>query len=291
MHFSSVIAGTMNWGQWGASFTTQQYLEIIDQCLEIGVTSFDHADIYGHYTTEEDFGRALQSRSSLRSRMQLITKCGIRMVTPNRPDHHIKSYDTSKAHIIKSAERSLQNLSTDYIDLLLIHRPDMLMDPSEIMEAVDILKTSGKILQFGVSNFLPQHMSLLRSVMKIQANQFEISAFKTDALYDGTLNYCLEHSIPSLSWSPLGGGVLQKEIKSEAHQRVVEAAQLLAKEYGVSYDMILLSWLSSHPARIIPVLGTTKIQRIKDAVQAVSITLNREQWYMILSAQLGEDVP
>lgn len=291
MHFSSVIAGTMNWGQWGAKFSTRQYLTVIDQCLEIGVTTFDHADIYGHYTTEEDFGRAIHGNSSLRSRMQLITKCGIRMVTPNRPEHLIKSYDTSKGHIIRSAERSLQNLATDHIDLLLIHRPDMLMDPSEIMEAVDILKTSGKILQFGVSNFLPHQMSLLRSVVKIQANQFEISAFKTDPLYDGTLDYCLEHSIPSLSWSPLGGGVLQKETKTDAEKRVIAVAEILAEEYGVSYDMILLSWLSSHPARIVPVLGTTKIERIKDALQAVSVKLTREQWYMVLRAQLGDEVP
>lgn len=291
MHFSSVIAGTMNWGQWGAKFSTQQYLEIIDQCLEIGVTTFDHADIYGHYTTEEDFGRAIHGNSSLRSRMQLITKCGIRMVTPNRPEHLIKSYDTSKVHIIRSAERSLQNLATDHIDLLLIHRPDMLMDPNEILEAVDILKTSGKILQFGVSNFLPHHMSLLRSVVKIQANQFEISAFKTDPLYDGTLDYCLEHSIPSLSWSPLGGGVLQRETKTDTEQRVIAVAEILAEEYGVSYDMILLAWLSSHPARIVPVLGTTKIERIKDALQALSVKLTREQWYMVLRAQLGDEVP
>jgi predicted oxidoreductase len=232
MQFSSVIAGTMNWGQWGSNFTTDQYTEIINQCLEIGVTSFDHADIYGHYTTEEDFGRALAGNSSLRSKMQLITKCGIKLTTPNRPTHQIKSYDTSKAHIISSTERSLKNLSTDHIDLLLIHRPDPLMDPEEILEAIDLLKSSGKILHFGVSNFLPRHMELLRSVLKIEANQFEISAFKIEAMFDGTTDYCLQHHIPCLSWSPVGGGVLFQDDQSESAKRVIGVTELLAQEYN-----------------------------------------------------------
>lgn len=290
MYFSPVIAGTMNWGQWGSHFNTQQYDTIINQCIDIGVTTFDHADIYGHYTTEEDFGRALAANPSLRPKIQLISKCGIRMVTPNRPSHLIKSYDTSKEHIITSVERSLQNLHTDHLDLLLIHRPDPLMDPHEIMEAVDELKLSGKILHFGVSNFLPRHMALMRSVMKIEANQFEISAFKPDALFDGTTDYCLSHNIPCLSWSPIGGGVLQKDDMSESARRVIGVSQLLAEEFGCTYDQILFAWLAAHPCRIIPVLGTTKINRIKAAAEAMSIKLSREQWHMVLRAQTGHDV-
>lgn len=290
MQLSPVIAGTMNWGHWGAAFNTLQFTEIIEQCLELGVTTFDHADIYGHYTTEEDFGRALAGNSSLRSKMQLITKCGIKMVTPNRPNHLIKSYDTSKEHILDSVDRSLENLHTDHIDLLLIHRPDPLMDPHDIAEAVDHLKTSGKILHFGVSNFLPRHMSLLRSALKIEANQYEISAFKTDALYDGTADYCLEHNIRSLSWSPIGGGVLTKDDRSESARRVIGVAELLAQDYGTTYDKILLAWLATHPARIVPVLGTTKASRIKAALEAMSIKLTREQWHMVLRAHMGQDV-
>lgn len=291
MQFSQVIAGTMNWGQWGARFSTSQYDTIISQCKEIGVTTFDHADIYGHYTTEEDFGRALAARPSLREGIQLISKCGIRMVTPNRPDHQIKSYDTSGEHIISSAERSLRNLHTDHLDLLLIHRPDPLMDPHEIMEAVEHLKTAGKILHFGVSNFLPRHMVLLRSAIKIEANQFEISAFKTDAMFDGTTDYCIQHNIPCLSWSPVGGGILFQEEKPEFVRRVIGVAEMLAGEYGTTYDRILLAWLAMHPARIVPVLGTTRIERIKAASEAMSIKLTREQWHMILRAKMGADVP
>lgn len=290
MQLSPVIAGTMNWGQWGSAFTTQQFSTIIHQCLDAGVTTFDHADIYGHYTTEEDFGRALALEPALRSQMQLITKCGIRMVTPNRPEHRIKSYDTSAEHIIRSAERSLQNLHTDYIDLLLIHRPDPLMDPAEISEAVDHLKTAGKILHFGVSNFLPRQMSLLRSVMKLEANQFEISAFKPDAIYDGTTDYCLAHHIPCLSWSPIGGGILANQEQTEDVRRVLGVAKIIGEEHNTTYDKILLAWLGSHPARIVPVLGTTKMERILAAKEAMDIQLTREQWHMILRAQRGKDV-
>jgi predicted oxidoreductase len=165
------------------------------------------------------------------------------------------------------------------------------MDPHEIAEAIDDLKSSGKILHFGVSNFQPRHMSLLRSAMKIEANQYEISAFKTDAIYDGTTDCCLEHNIRSLSWSPVGGGLLTNEEKPEHVRRVIGVAEILAQDHGTSYDKILLAWLASHPARIAPVLGTTKISRIKAAQEAMSIRLTREQWHMILRAHLGQDVP
>ncbi|HLO80364.1 MAG TPA: aldo/keto reductase, partial [Chitinophagaceae bacterium] len=242
MNFSPVIAGCMNWGQWGAKFNTQQYLTAIKECLDLGVVWFDHADIYGHYTTEEEFGNAMQIEPGLRAQMKLITKCGIKMVTPHRPDHKIKSYDTSSEHIIRSAERSLFNLRTDHIDLLLIHRPDPMMDASEIADAMDRLQTQGKVLHFGVSNFLPQHMSLLRPVIKVEANQFEFSAFHTAALHDGTAEYCQQHGIACMSWSPLGGGVLTAEEKTDQAMRVIAIAEILGEELGLSIDQVLLAW-------------------------------------------------
>jgi predicted oxidoreductase len=145
------IIGCMRWGVWGENFSTAQYDTIINQCLEIGLTEFDHADIYGHYTTEADFGNALKNNSSLRGKMQLITKTGIQMLTPNRPQHAIKSYNTSAKHIKESVETSLKNLHTDYIDTLLIHRPDILLNPIEVAECIASLKKEGKIKNFGVS--------------------------------------------------------------------------------------------------------------------------------------------
>jgi predicted oxidoreductase len=222
--------------------------------------------------------------------MKLITKCGIKMVTPHRPDHKIKSYDTSSEHIIGSAERSLSNLQTDHIDLLLIHRPDPLMDASEIAEAIDKLKTQGKVLHFGVSNFLPHHMSLLRPVIKVEANQFEFSAFHTTPLLDGTAEYCQQHGIACMAWSPLGGGALTSEEKTDQARRVIAVAELLGEDLGLSTDQVLLAWLFSHPMRIVPVLGTTKTARIKAAVEVSKLRLSREQWFMVYRAFLGKEV-
>jgi predicted oxidoreductase len=289
--FSPVIAGCMNWGQWGARFSTAEYDSMISACLDIGITTFDHADIYGHYTTEEEFGEVLKNQPSIRQKMQIITKCGIKMVTPNRPSHVIKSYDTGASHIRLSVERSLKNLHTDYINALLIHRPDPLMDPMEIMEITDRLKAEGKILHFGVSNFLPGQMALFMQHIQVEINQFEISAFKPDALHDGTLDYCLGHDIISLAWSPLGGGKLQAEEKDEATRRVIAVAEILATEFDVMPDQVLLTWLYTHPAGIIPVMGTTKAARLKKALEAKDIKLSREQWFMIYRAYLGKEVP
>jgi predicted oxidoreductase len=153
LELSPIIAGCMKWGQWGVKYSTAQYLQLIEDCIVNKITSFDHADIYGDYTVEEEFGNALKPKPHLRQQIQLITKCGIRRFTPNRPEHKINSYDTSRLHIITSAERSLKNLKTDYLDLLFIHRPDPLMNPHEIAEAFSHLKKEGKVLHFGVSNF------------------------------------------------------------------------------------------------------------------------------------------
>ena len=161
------IAGCMRWGIWGAGFTRAQYHQMIDDCLDAGITAFDHADIYGDYTTEAEFGEALQLNPGRRQQMQLISKCGIQMKTPNRPQHGIKSYNTSASHIIRSAERSLENLQTDFLDLLLIHRPDPLLHQEEVAEAVSRLQQAGKIISFGVSNFLPAETSMLKKWVPI----------------------------------------------------------------------------------------------------------------------------
>ncbi len=185
LEFSPVIAGCMKWGQWGVKYSTAQYLQLIEECIMNNITSFDHADIYGDYTVEEEFGNALKQKPHLRQQMQLVTKCGIRRFTPNRPAHKIHSYDTSRKHIIASAERSLQNLNTDFIDLLLIHRPDPLMHPHEIAEAFAELKQAGKALHFGVSNFTPSQMDMMMKVWKVEFNQLEVSVLHLDPFHDG----------------------------------------------------------------------------------------------------------
>lgn len=291
MKSSTVIAGCMNWGQWGAKFNTQEYLSQIKKTLDAGVYTFDHADIYGHYTTEEEFGAALKHEPSLRSKMQIITKCGICMLTPNRPLHQIKSYNTSKTHILSSVEQSLTNFHTDYIDLLLIHRPDPLMNPHEIADAFSILKQSGKVKQFGVSNFTTTQFSMLHHLFPLEVNQIELSIVHTSPFYNGVTDQCIEKNITPQAWSPMGAGKIHLDAEDEKSRRIVSMANILGEKYNASFDQILISWLMKHPAGIIPVLGTTKIERIKAALGASSIEMTHEEWHMMLRASNGFDVP
>lgn len=292
LSLSPVIAGTMRWGQWGNKFDTGAYLNMITACLEAGVTSFDHADIYGHYTTEAEFGVALAEQPRLRSQLQLITKCGIRMVTPNRPEHRIKSYDTSKQHIISSAEQSLINLRTDYLDVLLLHRPDPLMHPQEVAEAFEQLKKSGKVLHFGVSNFSASQADLLLQFFPLITNQMELSILHLDPFLNGQLDQSLRHGIRPMAWSPLGGGQLFNEENTQEQQlRILAVARFLAEKYQRQPEQILLSWLMTHPAGIIPVLGTAQAKRIREAQQAADLKLSREEWFMLWRASTGHEVP
>ena len=287
---SPVIAGCMKWGQWGAKFSAQQYQQIIEDCLAAAITTFDHADIYGDYTVEEEFGNALKQKSSLRQKMQLITKCGIRRFTPNRPGHKINSYDTSKEHIITSVESSLRNLRTDHIDVLLIHRPDPLMQPHEIAEAFTILKRQGKVSHFGVSNFTPTQMDMMLTAFKIEFNQLEVSVLKLDPFHNGELDKCIQHQITPMAWGSLGSGRFHID-DDERNKRILAVAQMLAEKYIANIDQILLAFLFKHPSGIIPVIGTTKIDRLKSAYEAAKIILEREEWFMLWRASTGHEVP
>jgi len=282
------IVGCMRWGVWGEHFTTQQYEQIINQCLEIGLNVFDHADIYGHYTTEADFGKALKGNNHLRSQIKIITKCGINMLTPNRPHHAIKSYDTSAAHIIKSVEQSLQNFHTDYIDTLLIHRPDILMNVEEIATTITALKNSGKIKTFGVSNFTTGQVALLNKYIPIEHHQVEISVTNLTAFDNGVLDQCQLEKIEAQSWSPMGNGLFTD--LSEQHTRILAEANSLSKVYECSVNQILLAFLYAHPSQIAPVIGTTKFDRIVEAKKAMEIELKREDFYKLWSASTGNEV-
>jgi predicted oxidoreductase len=288
---SPVIAGCMKWGHWGVKFSTAQYLHLIEDCIAVGITSFDHADIYGDYTVEEEFGNALKQKPHLRQQMQLITKCGIRRFTPNRPEHKISSYDTSKTHILTSAERSLKDLSTDYIDLLLIHRPDPLMHPHVIAEAFSQLKQTGKVLHFGVSNFTPSQMDMMMAAFKVEFNQLEVSILHLDPFHDGSLDKCIQHNVRPMSWGSLGSGRFHADDGDERNKRILAVAIMLAKKYNASVDQVLLAFLFKHPSGIIPVIGSTKIERLKSAYDAAKINIEREEWFMLWRASKGHEIP
>lgn len=289
MILSSPVAGCMRWGKWGANFSTYDYRQLIDQCLSIGVNSFDHADIYGDYTTEEEFGEALKEDKTIRPQIKLITKCGIQMVTENRPEHNIKSYNTSKKHIIRSAEQSLKNFGTDYLDVLLIHRPDPLLDPAEIAEAIQSLQIQGKVRSFGVSNFLPHQVNMLRKWVQIDYNQIEVSIIRTSPFSNGILDNCIENNIVPMAWAPLGGGLLTDDLHPH-FRSISHAAHLLSEKYAMGLNEMLIAWLNTHPAGILPVIGTTKAERLEQAKKAASIKLTREDWFLLMKAAMSEDV-
>lgn len=290
LNFSPFIIGTMRLGEWGAKMTSAQLEAFVEACLELGLKDFDHADIYGNYSTEADFGKLLQQRPDLRSKIQLTTKSGIKLVSENRANHTIKSYDSSKEHIIASAEKSLAYLSTDHIDLLLIHRPDYLMDPHEIAEAFEILKTSGKVLHFGVSNFTPVQFDLLNKFTPLVNNQIEASIMHLNPFEDGTLLQCQKHDIRPTAWSPLGGGTIFQESDDPKITRIQSIGKAMAEKHGVQLDQLLMAWLLMHPAGIIPVLGTSKLERVKDAMQSLKLKLSREEWYVLWKASTGEEI-
>ena len=289
INFSSPIAGCMRWGKWGAGFTTTEYLMIIEECLHNGITSFDHADIYGDYTTEAEFGAALKQSPSLREQIQLITKCGIQITSANRPIHQIKSYNTTKEYIIASTEQSLKNFQTDHLDVLLIHRPDPLLNPEEVADAITSLKEQGKILHFGVSNFLPHQVDLLQKFIPVQYNQLEVSILHLQPFVNGELDHCLQHDIVPMAWAPLGGGLLNDE-SHPRYRSIAATASELAAKYLTGVNEILIAFLLAHPSGIIPVVGTTKIERLLQAKEASNINLEREDWFKLYIASLGEDV-
>jgi predicted oxidoreductase len=290
-YFSRLAFGLWRLASWGLN--DARLLALINSCMAYGITTFDHADIYGDYTCEQIFGRALGLTPSLRDKIQLVTKCGIKLVSANRPAHTIKHYDTSQAHIIASVENSLKMLQTDYLDVLLIHRPDPFMDADEVAGAFTTLRQAGKVLHFGVSNFTPWQFDLLASRLDfpLVTNQVEISVLYLDTLHDGTLDQCQRLGISPMAWSPFGGGRLF-DGDDEQILCLRQALDTIGEELGgATPDQVALAWLLAHPARIIPVLGTGKIERVRSAAQATELQLSREQWFSIWTASTGKDVP
>lgn len=292
MKISPLVIGAMRLGTWGAGFTTSQYEAFIKGCLDHGLNTFDHADIYGDYTTEEEFGAALRHNPNLRSKIKLVTKCGIKLLSAGRPEHQIKSYDFGKAHIISSVEKSLVNFNTDYIDMLLLHRPDYLMQAEEVADAFHQLEKAGKVLKFGVSNFTTSQLALLHKYYPLAAHQMEVSLVCRDAFSNGSLDQCSLLALQPMAWSPLGGGLLFRE-KSENRviNEVRSVALALSQKYDCQLDHILYAWIYRHPANILPVTGTSNISRVVIAKEALEIQMEREDWYKLWTAASGEELP
>ena len=259
----------------------------IDACLDQGITTLDQADIYGDYTAESILGQALKADTALRQKVELVTKCDIVAPIGKYSDAPCKYYDTSKAHIDASVENSLKDLGTDYLDLLLIHRPDPLMDAEETGAALDALVASGKVRAVGVSNFRPWDVQLLQSAMstRLATNQIEISLARIAPFTDGDLAFHQRRQDPIMAWSPLGGGSLM-----QGDGEVARRMDVLAQEYGVDRAAIAIAFLLRHPATILPVLGTNALDRIARIGDAAKVQLTRVQWFQLYEAALGHEV-
>ena len=288
MTLSPIVVGTWRMASWGWDVPAR--VRWIEQCVALGVTSFDHADIYGGYSVEALFGEALAAVPGLRERLQIVTKCGIKLVTPARPLHRVKSYDSSRAHITASVEASLRALRTDRIDVLLLHRPDVLMDPDAVAETFTALRSAGKVLHFGVSNHTPSQLAPLHRRLPLVTQQIEFSPLQMQALADGTLDQCVDLGLRPMIWSPLAGGSLFTA-DDERAGRVRGALAGLAQAHQVSLATVAYAWILRHPARPLPITGSSRIEAIAEAVAALSLRLDAEDWYQVWRASAGHDLP
>ncbi len=288
MTLSDIVAGAWRMADW--QMGPQQRLGWIEDCLSLGITSIDHADIYGDYQVQALFGQALRLQPALREQLQLVSKCGIALVSTHRPAHGIKHYNTTATHIRTSVEQSLQALGTDRLDLLLIHRPDPLMDADEVARCFEALRTTGKVLHFGVSNHSVQQFALLESRIRLETHQIELSALQTQAISDGTLDQAQQLRRRPMVWSPLAGGRLFSA-QDERSTAVRHALQAIAQAHGVSLATAACAWVLRHPSRPHLITGTGRREGLAEATAALSLRLDVQEWTRVWTASMGRNVP
>jgi len=291
LEISPLVHGHWRLLDWKLS--DQELLKLTQQIVELGITTFDHADIYGNYECEKQFGNALAIKKALRNKIKIVSKCGIKLVSDKFPERQIDYYDYRYEHIISSVNNSLANFRTDYIDLLLLHRPSPFFNPEEVAKAFSHLKQSGKVLHFGVSNFNPRQYEMLSSYVDdtLVTNQVEISPFCLEHFDNGNMDFFLEKRIKPMAWSPLAGGKLINP-EGEKGQRIFKCLAEVADELDIEYiDKIIYCWLLKHPAHIIPIIGSGKISRIENAIKALDIDMSMEQWMKIYIASVGKKLP
>ena len=288
LQYSRVVLGFGRLLDW--NLTTDELIRYLEECLDIGITTMDHADIYGNYTVEEKFGEALKKRPDLRGKMQIISKCGIIYKSETA---RVKYYDYSRKHIKEQVEKSLNYMGIDCLDTLLLHRPSPFMDSEEISRAFEELKKEGKVRTFGVSNFLPDEFRLLKSYLTVPliTNQVELSPLRMGNLENGVINLCMEERIHPMLWSPLAGGRIFTG-QGEEETRLRQVLEIIREELGAKdIDQAAFAWLFSHPAGLIPITGSGEIALAERPVKALKYRLTPEQWFMIWTAVKGHKVP
>ena len=289
---SALAYGVWRLGDDSEGTSVARVRQKIDACLEAGITTFDHADIYGRYTCEGLFGRALAESPALRERMELVTKCGINVPCENRPGVRVNHYDASSKAIEQCVERSLRELRTDRIDVLLIHRPDWLTSAEDTARGLLQVMKSGKVKSVGVSNYNPHQFALLaRFLGRVPVtNQVELSILRTDAIYDGTLDQCQGSDVHPMAWSPLAGGRLFSGAEPDA-VRARTALERIGQAYNATAEQMAIAWVAALPSRPQVVIGTNQPDRIRAAARAMEIRLDRQHWYELWQAAKGHSIP
>lgn len=289
---SALAYGVWRLGDDPAGSSVARIREKIDTCLEVGITTFDHADIYGLYTCEGLFGRVLKESPALRDQMQIITKCGINVVCGNRPGVRVNHYDVTAPAIERCVERSLRELNTDHVDVLLVHRPDWLTSAEETARGLLRVIASGKVRSVGVSNYSTHQFALLSKYLGSApvTNQIEVNLLRMDAIYDGTLDQCQAADVRPMAWSPLGGGRLLTSSDAAA-VRTRAALTRIGAEYGATAEQIALAWVALLPSNPQVVIGTNQPSRIRDAAGSLRLKLDRQHWYELWEAAQGRSVP
>jgi predicted oxidoreductase len=278
------ILGTMRWGAWGANLSATAAAELLSQSVSCGLATFDLADIYGGYTTEALFGQALKLSGIPRERLHLILKCGIVLAGKNSPAA-VKNYDLSSQYIHASVMRSLEQLGTDYLDALLIHRPSPLMDLHEMAETFRELRDSGLVRQFGVSNFDVYAFEQLNRLFPLVTNQVELSLTQPAALFDNTLLQLRTLGFTPQIWSPLGDYLTRAD--SPTHERIRLVLDRLVRKYDADAAQLLIAWVRHRQSQAQVILGSTNIDRIRAMIQSVSVVLEDSDWYALLEASRG----
>ncbi|WP_102797478.1 aldo/keto reductase [Bowmanella denitrificans] len=288
LSFSRMVQGYWRLTDW--NMHAQDIVRFVEQGLELGITTTDHADVYGAFTQEALFGQALKLAPGLRDKIEVVSKCGILFPCDKQPDVRVVHYNNDTDYIVAAAERSLKELAVEYLDVLLIHRPDPLMDADAVAEAFVRLRAAGKVKHFGVSNFSASKFALLQSRLDfpLVTNQLEISAVHTDYLFDGNLDFLQQHSVKPMAWSCLGGGGVFHDFQYKALR---DCAGAIAEESGASLDQILMVFVLSIPGQIMPIIGSGNIDRVRTQAASLSISLTRQQWFSLLEAARGYKVP
>jgi predicted oxidoreductase len=287
---SRIVHGHWRLNDWNLS--PQELLTFSKKAVELGVTTIDHAAIYGDYSCEKKFGEALKFDPSFRKKIEIVTKCGLNLISSKFIERTIKHYDFSYQHIVSSAENSLKQFGIEQIDVLLLHRPSPLYNPHAVARAFTDLKNAGKVAHFGVSNFTPQQFSTLNSFLtdKLITNQIELSPYNLEHFDNGNIDFLIQNNVKPMAWSPLAGGKLLTETNDKALRIQKVLAKIAKQKNDAAIEEIAYSWLLKHPVEIIPIVGSGKFERLTYAVNALQIDLSTEEWFEIYQAIIGKPV-